>query len=286
MTSERQWVEIHLPLSSNCLEILSALLFAEGAEGLEERKNDVVVYFSRQRWNNDLKISLMEKLKQIQSGLNIQILEERLIREENWNEAWKENFKTFRLTERIIITPEWEEYKPGADETLIIINPKMAFGTGHHETTQLILELMDEYLQQEQSVLDAGTGSGILAIYAAKQGAYPVVAFDTDPLAIENLAENAELNGVLQHITAILGTLEQTPKRHFDLIVANINRNVLLDLAESFAEFQSEKGVLLLSGILKSDSGIVRKIYEKAHYRFIGQKNKNEWIAMVFQRKD
>ncbi len=284
-TTEKKWMEIRLPLSKVQLEAVSALLFAAGAEGLEERDNETVIYYPQHRWTNDIKLLLIGQLKSLLPEFNAKVIEEKLIREEDWNEAWKENFKTFHLTERIVIAPEWEKYKPAEFETLITISPKMAFGTGHHETTQLILELMEEYLQQEQSVLDAGTGSGILAIYAAKQGAHPVVAFDTDPLAIENLYENAKLNGVEKKITAILGTLQQVPKRKFDLIIANINRNVLLDLAASFARFQKENGIIILSGILTPDSGIIKEVYEKAHYRLLGQKTKNEWCAMIFKCK-
>jgi len=281
--TERQWIEIHLPLSGSLLEVFSALLFAEGAEGLEEKEDEIIVYFPRQSWNNDIKFSLMDKMKQIRPDFDRQEFEERLIREENWNEAWKENFKTFHLTEQIVIAPEWEKYKPGISETLITISPKMAFGTGHHETTRLILELMEEHLQKGMSVLDAGTGSGILAIYAAKRGAHPVAAFDTDPLAIENLYENAELNGVKDQVNAILGTLDKVPKQHFDLIIANINRNVLLDLAVSFAEYQGRNGILLLSGILNSDVETIKESYKNAHYHLIGQKNKNEWQALIFR---
>ena len=285
MIKERQWIEVHLPLNSSSLEALSALLFAEGAEGLEEKEDEIIVYFPRQSWNNETKFLLVDKLKQIRPEYNRKELEEHIVREENWNEAWKENFKTFHLTERLVIAPEWEKYKPAASETLIIISPKMAFGTGHHETTQLILEIMEERLHEEQSVLDAGTGSGILAIYAAKKGASPVVAFDTDPLAIENLRENAELNGVKNKINAILGTLKQVPVRQFDLIIANINRNVLLDLAASFSEYQKKNGFLLLSGILEADVGLIKEKYEKRHYQLIGQKSKNEWRALIFQWK-
>ena len=285
MNASKNWIELHLPLSGDMLERVSALLFSLGADGLEEKEGETVVYFPREKWTNETRLLLTSRLEQILPGYEKKKWKEQIIKEENWNEAWKEYFKTFHLTERIVIAPDWSTYQPEEDESLIIISPKMAFGTGHHETTQLILEWLENNLKPGMRVLDAGTGSGILAIYAAQNGAHSVTAFDVDPLATENAAENARLNNVEDRIAIYKGGLEQVPLTQYDLILANINRNVLLDLAGPFGRYLKKNGLLLLSGILKQDEEILRTVYEKSGYRMKSKHSKGEWLALLFQRQ-
>jgi len=158
----------------------------------------------------------------------------------------------------------------------------MAFGTGHHETTQLILDLMEDLIVPEMAVLDAGTGSAILAIYAALKGAN-VIAFDNDPDAIENGEENCGLNSVSSNINLFCTDLSGIKTEIYDLIIANINRNVLLDLATPFLDYSASGKLLLLSGLLESDRETILKKYNHAGWELQKGKQKGEWVALLMK---
>ncbi|MGD9897751.1 MAG: 50S ribosomal protein L11 methyltransferase [Calditrichaceae bacterium] len=285
MKNKQDWLEIKIYLNPENLEWLSPYLFALGSEGIFERENDFFVYFKTGEWNQEKFYLLKQYLAESSpehGETNIETLD---LPDEDWNEAWKESFKTFHLGENIVVKPDWDSYSPNPGETVITIAPKMAFGTGHHETTQLILMMLEKYLRADQSLLDAGTGSGILAIYGAMLGANPVVAFDNDHVATENTLENAGLNGVSEKITCFTGELIDAGKDRFDMIVANINRNVLLDLASGFFGFLKPGGKLILSGLLIVDEDVIMDAYRKNGWTMIHKEQRKEWMALVLDRK-
>lgn len=183
--------------------------------------------------------------------------------QENWLEKWKQGFKPFKVGKRIVVLPDWEDYRPAAAEIFLKIAPKMAFGTGHHETTQLCLQAMERYYQPDMRLLDAGTGSGILSIFAAKLGGRQILGIDNDPQAIENARENAELNDVSDKVQFEVRDVQQLPSGNFDFIVANINRNILLKIAGGLVRALARNGLLVLSGILKTDQEMVEKTIAK-----------------------
>ncbi len=285
MKNKQDWLEIKIIMDPKNLEWLSPYLFALGSEGVFERENDFFVYFNTGEWNQEkfhlLKQYLAENLPE-QGEPKIEISD---LPDEDWNETWKESFKIFHLGQNIIIKPDWDTYSPNPGETVITIAPKMAFGTGHHETTQLILMMLEKYLRADQSLLDAGTGSGILAIYGAMLGANPVIAFDNDHVATENTLENAGLNGVSKKITCFTGELKDVGKNRFDIIVANINRNVLLELASSFSGYLNPGGKLILSGLLVLDEDVIMEAYGKEGWILIQKEQRKEWMALVLGRK-
>ena len=225
---------------------------------------------------------MVNRIQQIDPHFSVNQIKTKQVVWEDWTENWKQNFATFRVEPNIIVAPDWEEPQVQPGEQLIKISPKMAFGTGHHETTQLILSLLPANLDRGMQVLDAGTGSGILAILAAKLGAGHVTAFDTDPVAVENARENTELNSVKNKIDIYTGYLSDGLKNKYDLIMANINRNVLLDLCVQWSDYIQPGGKLILSGILETDEDIIRSAYEKKNWQYLNKKQKGEWIALVF----
>ncbi|MBN2426525.1 MAG: 50S ribosomal protein L11 methyltransferase [Calditrichaceae bacterium] len=284
-TDKQAWVRLLIPISSGMIEKISGEIFALGAEGLEEESEHIVAYFKDDIWNQALEDQLIQCLKHFVPMIGINDIKKQTVGWENWNENWKQNFASFRVPPNIIVAPEWENPKLAGNEIVIKISPKMAFGTGHHETTQLILSLLPVYVLSESAVLDAGTGSGILAILAAKSGAQKVVAFDNDPVAIENALENVDLNGVKQQVRLIRGSLEDIPVQKFNLILANINRNVLLDLRDKWPDYITPDGKLILSGILDQDEKVIRDAYENDNWQYIDKKQQGEWIALVFSYK-
>lgn len=281
----REWIEIKIAADPALLDTVSSYLFANGAEGIEEREDYLVVYFAQNKWNTE-KASLVKDYLTTGLAISSEVIDWGTIPDSDWNENWKVNFKTFQLSNTISISPDWEQVDQKKGEINLRISPKMAFGTGHHETTQLLLILLDKYVQNGDTLLDAGCGSGILAIFAALKGAGSVVAFDNDSVAMLNVEENLMLNKVDAEIEICTGQLDDLLPQPFDLIVANINRNVLLDLAGQFQNYITPDGKLMLSGLLKEDEQQIRSAYRKKDWRVIERQQKNEWIALVLTRNN
>lgn len=285
MNKKSNWIEIKIKSNSVQLEILSAFLFALGSCGVYEGEEYLIVYFKKEEWNNEKNILLLDYLKNIFTNFHDPDLKISEISDQDWNESWKENFKTFHVTKNLVISPDWEKHQPQGDERVIIISPKMAFGTGHHETTQLVLILMEKYVKSKMSLLDIGSGSGILAIHAAQLDAEPILAFDNDPVAIENLIENIILNKVSDRINYFIGELKDTAKQKYDIILANINRNVLLESASQFSDYINPAGKLILSGLLNNDEDTIIKAYQREKWNVIEKIQRGEWLALVLAWK-
>ncbi len=281
----KKWIEIKVLAAARYLELLSAFIFAAGAEGVQEEENDFTIYFEDEKWNPEVYQLLLKEFERVIPDFD----EARLVvvsrADQNWMENWKQNFKVFRVGQRIVVQPDWENYQPKPGEIVLTIAPKMAFGTGHHETTRLCLLLMEKWFQPERRLLDAGTGSGILAIYAAKRGAQNILAVDNDPLAIENAQENAQLNRVEENIRFTVLDVASLPQAEFECIVANINRNVLLKIAPLVSHVLAPEGILVLSGVLKVDQEIVEKEYVKQGLKQIDLAGEKEWLGLVFEKQ-
>ncbi len=278
-----KWIEIKITMPLEHLETISSYLFALGSSGLLEGKEDFTVYFPQENWIPDSYVLLRSFCETLYPDVQFSLSE---VEAENWNENWKKNFHPFYLTENCVIVPDWKKDYDASGAHKIIISPKMAFGTGHHETTKLILLLLPDFIGEGAKVLDAGTGSAILSIYAAQLGAAQITAFDTDPDAVENALENIQLNGLEARISARSAALEQIEKKDFDLILANINRNVLLHLAEPFTDFIRPGGILILSGLLEQDFERVNQTYGAAGWDLQRKEQLGEWLALVYNRKD
>jgi ribosomal protein L11 methyltransferase len=189
------------------------------------------------------------------AGNPLPVQTERLL-EEDWGQNWKSHFKPARLTRRLAIRPSWETYEPQEGEAVIELDPGMAFGTGLHASTRLALELLDEWLpprgQGPTRALDVGTGTGILAMAAALLGAAPVDAIDNDPDAVHAAAENVRRND-LQEIVEVSGRDLQEFAGPFELVIANIIHDTLVELAPVLRRLTAPGGSLLLAGILQGD---------------------------------
>jgi ribosomal protein L11 methyltransferase len=211
------------------------------------------------------------------------------VSEEDWAGTWKLNFTATRIGERIIVKPTWEEYSPLAGETVIDIDPGMAFGTGTHPTTRLCLRAVEEFFSNhpglpQPKVLDVGTGSGILAIAAAKMGG-EVTGIDIDPEALETAAQNADLNGVATGISFSPAPLEELCGG-YDLILANILAEELVRLATSLVERLRPSGVLVLSGILSEKDPLVLSGFEKFPLTHVRTDHEEEWSGIVYRRNE
>lgn len=181
---------------------------------------------------------------------------ERRVREEDWAEGWKAFFDVERAGRRIVIRPSWRAYEPLPGEVVVDLDPGMAFGTGQHPTTRLCLAALEEFVRPGMDVLDLGCGSGILALAAVKLGCARVLALDVEPVAVDATRANAARNGVVQQISAALGSLgdawplAESPLSLADLVVANISAGMLADLAEPIAAALRPGGVFIGGGII------------------------------------
>jgi len=276
------WIELKLRIPEEILEKISAYLFAMGCEGMNVQKKSVVVYFSKLKWTNEISTAIQQYIGHFVPGFSTKFIRIKSIKDKNWMEIWRAGFKQLRLTYKIIIKPPWDNYKGVPGEIVVSIDPKMAFGTGHHESTQLIIENMEKLIGPETSVLDVGTGSGILAFLAEKLNAEKIMAIDNDPVAIKNAIENAKANDCTR-LKLFNAPLELMEPEEFDLVLANINRNVLLNYAPYFKLFMRIKAKIILSGILLSDEITVTDTFQNNGFKPIKKFAKKDWLSIIFE---
>ncbi len=257
-----QWYQIALPKDSSTDRFLEI----EGFLGSEEKENAIILYFEKS-----------EKVKDQLKEYNISI-----ISDGDWKETWREYFVPMRIGS-LTVVPPWKK-----DEGDIIINPARGFGTGHHETTRLALGFVEKVLQKDNTVntiFDAGTGSGILAIAAVKlKNSIHATAVDNDPDAIENAAENLILNNVQDSIT-----LSNEPvfkfEEKYDLVIANIISSVLYFLSDDLKRLTSKW--LVLSGVLESEAPVfMQRMGLTEEFELIEKTNENEWSGYLLKRRD
>ncbi|MCG6914082.1 50S ribosomal protein L11 methyltransferase [bacterium BMS3Abin03] len=263
-------------------ELMSGLLWELDLEGITEEDNFILVY-------TDEGINITsEKIEQLLNGLVNEgflekfIIEKNTVENKNWNEIWEKSREVIRISDKIVIKPTFKEYIPQTNELVLTIDPKMSFGTGEHQTTQLVLNLLERYVKPGMKVLDVGSGTGVLAITAVKLGAASAVAVDNDEWCYENCKENAELNNVSNSIKIITGDIKNVDEKGFDLVLANIQKNILLEILDDLKMKIKENGMLILSGLLLKDEEEIMISYSDSGFTFVEKSVKDDWISLVF----
>lgn len=205
--------------------------------------------------------------------------------EEDYQNSWKKYFYTKKISERFVVKPTWREYESIEDELVIEIDPGRAFGTGTHPTTSLCVRFMEENIKKNHKVIDVGTGSGILMIAAEKLGAKEIVGIDIDPMAVEVARENLELNKIsLEKTKVYLGDLISVIKEgKFDVIVANILADVLLNLLNDISKIVKKGGIIIFSGIISDKLEEVKKAIEDKKFEILEIKEDKEWRAILIK---
>ena len=211
-------------------------------------------------------------------------LDTHAVRDEDWNEVWKQYYKPFYAGKHIVIKPTWESFSPLPDDKVIQLDPGMAFGSGTHETTGMCVSILEEVLQGGESVIDVGTGSGILAIAAALCGAREVLAIDIDPDAVRVARENIELNHLSDSIQVQQGNLLDRVDAVCDLCVANIISDIIISFAAPLAKHIRPGGLFLCSGIVRQRGPEVRQALESAGYVILREEHRGEWVAFLNRR--
>lgn len=204
-----------------------------------------------------------------------------IIPQKNWNEVWESNFKPIQIADQVYVRATFHQPHPNFKHE-IVIDPKMAFGTGHHQTTAMILAYLLEIDLVNKDILDMGCGTGILAILASKLGAKSITAIDYDQLCYDSTFENAQLNHI-SNIDVVVGSKEAIPNQQYDVILANINRNILLDQMERYAQVLKPDGIILFSGFFETpDLDIITDEARKQGLKYIQHKKTDQWVAAKF----
>ncbi|MEG0766964.1 MAG: 50S ribosomal protein L11 methyltransferase, partial [Clostridia bacterium] len=253
---------------------------------IEAMSEDVLVraYFAADACAGERIASVRERLAQAEDvGFDMGSLALALqnVREEDWAENWKQYYKPFRAGKTLVVKPTWEPYDAQAGDCVMEIDPGMAFGTGTHETTAMCLTLVERYMRPDMTVLDVGTGSGILSIAAALLGARRVLAVDLDPTAVRVARENIEHNHLAQVVEAREGDLLAGVDIRADLVVANIIANVIILLSPAVGAHLKPGGVFLCSGIIREREQDVRDALQAAGYCPIDALYQGEWVALA-----
>jgi ribosomal protein L11 methyltransferase len=201
--------------------------------------------------------------------------------EEDWTNAWKKHYHALRVGQRMVIKPPWQEYKPQSDEVVVVLDPGMAFGTGLHPTTRMCLQALEEHLEPGAKVLDLGTGSGILAIAAAKLGAGSVLALDNDPLAVRAAQANVQSNGVQNLVNVEPGSLDRAAGE-FDMVLVNILARVIIELADQgLVERVRATGLMIAAGIVVEQEAEVTAALRAHGLEMVERKQEKDWVTLV-----
>lgn len=213
-------------------------------------------------------------------------VEDRLVKDEDWKDNWKEFFKPAKITDRIVVKPTWEVYaKQSEDELIIEIDPGMAFGTGTHETTTLCIKLLEKYTQKEDAVLDVGCGSGILSIAAALLGIKNILGVDIDPVAVDVSRENVELNGFSDVVKIQYGDLTKGIDYKADVVVANLMADLVMMLSCDVAKHLKGKGIFISSGILIEKQEQVSESIKNNGFEIVEVLEQGDWCAIAARLK-
>ena len=309
------WLEVSVNTHSESVEVVSSILIELGSKGVSiedpqdyyqltdeqlewlkvQQKDlyetDTVIvkgYFQPSQWSKDSDVLLHEKIEEIkvyglQTGpLSVQVKE---VGEEDWANAWKQYYFPVRVTRFLTVVPSWVDYeKEQDDELLIELDPGLAFGTGTHPTTQLSLTALEQTIRGNESVLDVGTGSGVLSIASKLLGASKVTAFDIDEMATRVAKENIALNPTIGEIEVYENNLLVGVNQKSDLIVANILAEILLQMPEDAYRNLKDDGSLILSGIIESKANEVKEAYEKAGFTLVERMIMREWNCFIMKK--
>jgi ribosomal protein L11 methyltransferase len=272
----------YLELKITCLEDFREILIAElaeiGFDSFMETEEGLDAYAPENEFDREAFLDLVEKYK-----LPAQISwHESIMPKVNWNEEWEKNYDPIAVDDLVFVRASFHQTTPGFKYE-IIINPKMSFGTGHHATTYQMLKHQGEIDHKGKRVLDVGSGTGILAIMAHLLEAREVKAFDIDEWCVDNGNENFDLNGLSTRME--IGTIrEVNPNGTFDIVLANINKNVLLDEMGIYAGLIPSKGYLLLSGFYTEDIDDIMESTVPLGLNLIKKQSKDNWAALILQK--
>jgi ribosomal protein L11 methyltransferase len=266
------------------VELVSGTLWELDISGINELDNSLVLFAAE---DSPVTIEAVEEimlaLKRENLVESFSITEE-LLENKNWNEEWEKKVRVIEITDKIVIKPSFKEYSPKGNQVIIQIDPKMSFGTGEHATTRLVLQFLESNVNKNDTVLDVGCGTGVLAIGSVLLGAKKAIGIDNDEWCLLNGNENVALNKLEDKVEIRLCETKEVVEKDFDLILANINKHILLDIRNDLYDKMKAGGRLILSGLLNTDEEDIVKHYTVKGLKLTAKKNMDEWIALVFNK--
>lgn len=278
----------HIFFSFHLTGVICNIPLEEPDEGFGIHTLDLPVQNSIVGYLPDLDASdmILDKIQDQTQALAVYDIQTRieveLVDEQDWADAWKDYFHVTHITERIVIKPAWRDHDPLPGELVIHLDPGMAFGTGTHPTTAMCIRMIEQFLVPGTEFLDVGTGSGILMIAAEKLGAARMTGIDTDPVAIQVSRENLDKNQVnSQAYELFCAPLDQTPKKSYGMIAANIIAQVIVNILPDIHQRLAPGGKAILSGIVQEQRSQILSALEKSSLKLIHEINDNEWITLA-----
>lgn len=257
-------------------EILIALLAEMGFDTFDESSEDLIAYIRTSEYTPEIELEVKDL--QGQFGFTMQVQN---IAEKNWNEEWEKNFQAVVIDDSCVIKAPFHNLSESYPYE-ITIEPRMAFGTGHHPSTHLMIRAMMQLDMKNKQACDAGSGTGVLAIMAVLLGANYVYAIDNNEWAFNNALDNMALNNMVDEIEVELGELDMIQGKKFDIILANISRTIILDNLDLFRTVLHEDGILLVSGILTADMPMILSGASKAGFKLNKDYTEEDWSCALF----
>lgn len=307
---DKEWIEVAIVTSSEAVEAVSGILYNTNVKGVSIEDPEDIEYKKKNPgdWDYFDETLLLVKdgaivkgyykqdehldeyLRYIKDSINNLeqfgidkgkgLITVAKVNEEDWENNWKKYYKPSRVGERVVVKPIWENYEPKSEEIVVELDPGMAFGTGTHETTRMCIKALEKYVKPESTVFDIGTGSGILAITAAKLKAKEAVGVDLDPVAVKSATENVKYNNI-DNIKILYGNLMEVVEGKADIVVANIIADVIIFLVEGVKEFIATGGRFISSGIIKDRKDDVVKKLEETGFVVEEVNIDGEWVCIV-----
>lgn len=281
------WIDICIQERLDAGELLSRLDDA-AVQGAWEDEGVVHLYWAEDQWNDEKLMSVQSVLADLVQSSRVIPLSVQRVPSQDWNEAWTRSVKPLRIG-RLVIRPSWEPVVLGSQDIEIVLDPKQAFGTGHHATTRMLLEWLQEDLRGGEQVLDVGAGSAILAMAAVKLGAASAIGVEIDSVAVDCAKEYVELNGLNDQIDIIAGTLADLPQGRrttADLVLANLDRQTVLDLADDLACSALRGASIMVSGILVEQQTEIMDRLSSLGLACVERREEEGWVAMKFLRPE
>lgn len=275
-----RYVLLTLGVHDEDLDLIMGVLSGYPIMGVEQGMDQITVCFEQNDWQEPYVTAIPEEIAAL--GLHVSVITQGSEEDQNWNAEWEASIDPVAVNERIVIVPEWRAHEYNLPLTLVI-TPKMSFGTGHHATTRMMCKLTEQFVQAGQKWIDVGTGTGVLAILAARLGASHVFAFDNNEWSIVNSRENIERNNVQDLITLQMSELQETPLPPCDGLAANLYRHLVIPYAGAFIASVKPGGVILVSGILKYDFDDVAAPFLERGCVVEESLAESEWCAIAFR---
>ncbi len=277
----KSYNEIKIPVNNELTEEVYNKLYLLGFDTILEEENYLIVYVEDTR---------SEEIDNLKSGLegliNPDSIQIKKFEDRNWNREWETNIEPVYVRDKIAVFPSWQKENVKDVEIKIEIDPKMSFGTGHNETTQLVLELMCDFIEKDDKyMLDFGSGTGVLTIAGLKMGMEKAIAIDTDNDAIENSIEYFRINGVSEKVTLYRKNIKDISEENFDVICANIIRSVIENNIRYIYEKLKPGGKIFISGVLINETERVLEVLSASGFSVKEVYKKAEWLG-IYARKE